>query len=106
MPDKKPSVSTVPDDSTVPSDHDSVKSKGAAGSAPPVAPALATHEGQRAESVLGDWILRFLRIRRGPKKEVYDLDAVCIWILPIASNQKVLIDPDRNPAQYMGLGKP
>ncbi|OJJ59265.1 hypothetical protein ASPSYDRAFT_178609 [Aspergillus sydowii CBS 593.65] len=83
MPDKKPSVSSYPDDSTVPSDHDSVKSKRATDSAPPLAPPLATHEGQRAESVLGDAILRFLRIRRGPKKEVYDLDAVAtqpsIW---------------------------
>lgn len=78
MPDKKPSVSSYPDDSAVPSDHDSVKSKHATDSAPPLAPPLATHEGQRAEPVLGDAILRFLRIRRGPKKEVYDLDAVSI----------------------------
>lgn len=36
---------------------------------------LATQETQRMESVLGDAILRFLRIRRRPKAE-HDLDAV------------------------------
>lgn len=80
MSDKKPTVSSFPNESAVPSDHDSVKSKNATDSAPPLAAPLATHEGQKTESVLGDAILRFLRIRRGPKKEVYDLDAVSIRI--------------------------
>ncbi|KAF9729491.1 major facilitator superfamily transporter [Paraphaeosphaeria minitans] len=44
---------------------------------------LATVETQRTESMLGDWLLRVLRIRKGPKHEVYDLDTVAtqpsIW---------------------------
>ncbi|KAK7431664.1 hypothetical protein QQZ08_001883 [Neonectria magnoliae] len=39
------------------------------------APALATQENQRMEAALGDAILRFLRIRKGPKGDEYDLDA-------------------------------
>lgn len=49
---------------------------------------LATRETERMEAVLGDAILRFLRIRKGPRGEQYDLDAVritlkvgCIWSL-------------------------
>ena len=37
---------------------------------------LAAKETQRTESALGDALLRFLRIRKGPKPEEYDLDAV------------------------------
>ncbi|KAF1358946.1 MFS general substrate transporter [Lizonia empirigonia] len=44
---------------------------------------LATAETQRMEAALGNYILRFLRIRKGPRKDVYDLDAVAtqpsIW---------------------------
>ncbi|KAH7087588.1 major facilitator superfamily transporter [Paraphoma chrysanthemicola] len=44
---------------------------------------LATTENQRMEAALGDYILRLLRIRKGPKNAVYDLDAVAtqpsIW---------------------------
>lgn len=43
---------------------------------PALAPPLATGEAQRMEAVLGDAILRFLRIRKGPKKDAFDLDAV------------------------------
>lgn len=43
---------------------------------PPTAPALASNGNERKESALGDAILRFLRIRKGPKGEKYDLDAV------------------------------
>ncbi|KAI4865708.1 major facilitator superfamily transporter [Hypoxylon rubiginosum] len=50
---------------------------------PPTPPGLATGEGQRMESVLGDAILRFLGIRKGPKGDVYDLDGIAtqpsIW---------------------------
>ncbi|KAK2038774.1 major facilitator superfamily transporter [Colletotrichum somersetense] len=50
---------------------------------PPTAPALATQETQRMEAALGDAILRFLRIRKGPKADEYDLDATAtqpsIW---------------------------
>ncbi|KAK2029024.1 hypothetical protein LX32DRAFT_693646, partial [Colletotrichum zoysiae] len=49
------------------------------GAAPPpstmTAPALATQETQRMDAALGDAILRFLRIRKGPKADEYDLDA-------------------------------
>lgn len=45
--------------------------------------ALATKEGGRMEAVLGDALLRFLRIRKGPRKEQYDPDAIAtqpsIW---------------------------
>lgn len=40
-------------------------------------PALATQETRRMEAALGDAILRFLRIRKGPKGGEYDLDGVC-----------------------------
>lgn len=43
---------------------------------PPTPIALATRETQRTEAALGDAVLRFLRIRRGPKRQEYDLDAV------------------------------
>lgn len=73
-----PSV-TVP---SSPSDHGSLKSseridvKHASDlGSPPLSP-LATQENQRMEAVLGDAILRFIGIRKGPKKDEYDLDAV------------------------------
>ncbi|KXH51841.1 major facilitator superfamily transporter [Colletotrichum salicis] len=51
--------------------------------APPTAPALATQQTQRMEAEMGDAILRFFRIRKGPKPEEYDLDAIAtqpsIW---------------------------
>lgn len=37
---------------------------------------LAAAEGARAEAALGDAVLRFLRVRKGPPK--YDLDAVSL----------------------------
>ncbi|KAH6618783.1 major facilitator superfamily transporter [Boeremia exigua] len=44
---------------------------------------LATAETQRSDAVLGDYVLRLLGIRKGPKKDIYDLDAVAtqpsIW---------------------------
>ncbi|KAJ4994466.1 major facilitator superfamily transporter [Stagonosporopsis vannaccii] len=44
---------------------------------------LATAETQRTEAVLGDYVLRFFGIRKGPKKDIYDVDAVAtqpsIW---------------------------
>ncbi|KAI8956894.1 MFS general substrate transporter [Daldinia sp. FL1419] len=76
--------------SAVTSDHDSVESKGHPDHKLPVelvtptTPAdLAPRETRRMESALGDAILRFLKIRKGPKAEQYDLDAVAtqpsIW---------------------------
>ncbi|KAH7074720.1 major facilitator superfamily transporter [Paraphoma chrysanthemicola] len=44
---------------------------------------LASTETRRMDAALGDYILRLLRIRKGPKNDVYDLDAVAtqpsIW---------------------------
>lgn len=44
---------------------------------------LATRETIRMEAAMGDAILRFLRIRKGPKGDEYDLDAIAtqpsIW---------------------------
>jgi hypothetical protein len=37
---------------------------------------LASTETRRMDAALGDYILRLLRIRKGPKNDVYDLDAV------------------------------
>lgn len=37
---------------------------------------LATAETPRMEAALGDYVLRFLRIRKGLRNDVYDLDAV------------------------------
>lgn len=38
---------------------------------------LATAETQRSEAVLGDYVLRLFGLRKGPKKDIYDVDAVC-----------------------------
>lgn len=38
---------------------------------------LATAETERMDAVLGSYILRLLRIQKGPRKDIYDLDAVC-----------------------------
>lgn len=74
--------SLAADDSASPTDRDSLKSQGRKGSKDegdlvPLAPAaLATRDTIRMEAAMGDAILRFLRIRKGPKNEEYDLDAV------------------------------
>jgi hypothetical protein len=79
MSTKQPTVSASPAESSASSDRDSLTSKRATeAAAPPLAPALASQETQRMESVLGDTILRLLRIRKGPRREQYDLDAVRI----------------------------
>ncbi|KAH6685758.1 major facilitator superfamily transporter [Plectosphaerella plurivora] len=72
-----------------PSDRDSLKSEGLidgktpADAVPPTAPALASRDTQRTEAALGDAVLRFLRIRKTPKDDRYDLDAIAtqpsIW---------------------------
>ncbi|CEL09324.1 Putative Allantoate permease [Aspergillus calidoustus] len=84
MSTKQPTVSASPAESSASSDRDSLTSKRATeAAAPPLAPALASQETQRMESVLGDTILRLLRIRKGPRREQYDLDAIAtqpsIW---------------------------
>ncbi|WDK09213.1 major facilitator superfamily transporter [Colletotrichum graminicola] len=71
-PDSKTPVAVVDDDKRPPVDV-----------TPPTTPALATQETQRMEAALGDAILRFFGIRKGPKADVYDLDAIAtqpsIW---------------------------
>lgn len=57
--------------------QDSIESKHAKVPAPPLAPALAAEGYERMESALGDGLLRLLRIRKGPRNEGFDLDAVC-----------------------------
>ena len=80
MADQKPTITPSPAES----DRDSLKSKdksddGRPGaSAPPTAPALSAQDTQRMEAALGDAILRFLRIRKGPRGDEYDLDAVSL----------------------------
>jgi hypothetical protein len=46
-------------------------------STPPTPAALATRQTERMEAVIGDAILRFLKIRKGQKGDEYDLDTVC-----------------------------
>nr|XP_036580087.1 allantoate permease [Colletotrichum truncatum]KAF6787843.1 allantoate permease [Colletotrichum truncatum] len=85
---QKPTVKSSPPGSITSSDNAGVDSKtgidkDAVHSVPPTAPALATQQTQRMEAALGDAILRFFRIRKGPKSEEYDLDAIAtqpsIW---------------------------
>ncbi|KAI1459662.1 MFS general substrate transporter [Annulohypoxylon moriforme] len=86
---QQPATTSSPARSTTPSDHDSGKShEGSEEKQPievttPTAPALATQEPQRVEGALGDAVLRFFRIRKGPKNEEFDLDAIAtqpsIW---------------------------
>jgi hypothetical protein len=81
-------VSSV-DETSSPSDRDSrqskdrVDKKDATDLHPPGPHDLATRETIRMEAAMGDAILRFLRIRKGPKGDEYDLDAVAtqpsIW---------------------------
>ncbi|KAG7405409.1 hypothetical protein Forpe1208_v014877 [Fusarium oxysporum f. sp. rapae] len=65
-----------------PSENGSLKGKSKAendgypsDSVPPTAPALAAQQGQRMEAAMGDAILRFLRIRKPRRSDIYDLDA-------------------------------
>ncbi|KAL1600106.1 hypothetical protein SLS59_006180 [Nothophoma quercina] len=83
MPDQRP-VTSPPVASSTSSDHDDRDSS----SKQPVKETatvtnLATAETQRMEAALGDYVLRFLRLRKGPRKDIYDLDAVAtqpsIW---------------------------
>ncbi|KAL5337434.1 major facilitator superfamily domain-containing protein [Aspergillus crustosus] len=76
---KEPAVSTSPAESSAPSDNGSLKRN----DTPPPPPPLADPNGQRMEGVLGDAILRLLRIRKKSREEHYDLDATAtqpsIW---------------------------
>ncbi|KAI1088023.1 MFS general substrate transporter [Rostrohypoxylon terebratum] len=89
MSSQKPTIAPSSGGSTRASDHGSRESQGEIEDKrtievnPPLAPALATQEPQRVEGALGDAVLRFLRIRKGPKNEGFDLDAIAtqpsIW---------------------------
>lgn len=76
------SASQTPDpSSTAPSNIDQQSANGSDGKVPlketnSDVPGLAAKETQRMEAAMGDAILRFLRIRKGPKPNEYDLDAV------------------------------
>ncbi|TDZ53986.1 putative transporter [Colletotrichum trifolii] len=85
---QQPAIKPSPAGSVSSSDHAGLDSKAggdkdAVDAVPPTAPALATQQTQRMEAAMGDAILRFLRIRKGPKGDVYDLDAIAtqpsIW---------------------------
>ncbi|KAI0850751.1 MFS general substrate transporter [Daldinia vernicosa] len=89
MSSQQPPTAPLGASSAATSDHDSVRSKGHLDDKLPVevtpttSAALVPRETERMESVLGDAILRFLRLRKGPKTEPYDLDAIAtqpsIW---------------------------
>ncbi|WYZ37681.1 hypothetical protein EsH8_II_001187 [Colletotrichum jinshuiense] len=90
MSSQRPIAKSSPPGSITSSDHAGAPSQSGVDDkhpiesvAPPLAPALATQENQRMEAALGDAILRFLRIRKGPKADEYDLDAIAtqpsIW---------------------------
>ncbi|KAI2466196.1 major facilitator superfamily transporter [Annulohypoxylon bovei var. microspora] len=86
---QQPTVTPLPARSITPSDHGSVMFQGGTEEKhpvviiPPTAPAVATQEPKRVEGTLGDIVLRFLRIRKTPRNEAYDLDAIAtqpsIW---------------------------
>lgn len=79
-------IQPVPSGSETPSDGISLSSKRRVDEKQPDlsardAPALASQGAQRMEGALGDAVLRFLRIRKGPKPDQYDLDAVRLDLL-------------------------
>ncbi|GAB7325112.1 hypothetical protein MBLNU13_g09198t2 [Cladosporium sp. NU13] len=85
---KPPVIAVSPADFATPTDHDSIDSKAAPGdkqvghSVKP-GPDGSVQQNQRMESVLGDAVLRFLRIRKGPKLNSHDPNAIAtqpsIW---------------------------
>lgn len=89
--------------------QESIESKHAGVSAPPLAPALAAEGYERMESALGDGLLRLLRIRKGPKNGGFDLDAVCklsrpdqliIWLTLIKTATQPSIWDSENIEEY------
>lgn len=82
MSTQRPTTDPPPAGHDTPSDHNSLNSKTASDAKGPheftssEQPGLASREGQRMEGALGDAVLRFLRIRRGPKLNAHDPDAV------------------------------
>ncbi|KAI8650312.1 hypothetical protein NCS57_01364400 [Fusarium keratoplasticum] len=84
---KQSAITPSPAESDTPSEHGSLESQkrptATYGALAPTAPALASQENQRMEGALGDAVLRFLRIRKGPKADEYDPDSIAtqpsIW---------------------------
>ncbi|KAL6355352.1 hypothetical protein LRP88_10940 [Fusarium phalaenopsidis] len=84
---KQSAITPSPAESDSPSEHGSLESQkrdtATYGALAPTAPALASQENPRMESTLGDAVLRFLRIRKGPKGDEYDPDSIAtqpsIW---------------------------
>ena len=83
-----PVISASPADFAAPTDYDSIDSKAApgdkqAGHSVKTGPDGNVQQNQRMESVLGDAVLRFLRIRKGPKLNSHDPSAIAtqpsIW---------------------------
>ncbi|SPO03708.1 related to nicotinamide mononucleotide permease [Cephalotrichum gorgonifer] len=83
-----PVAPASPAASTTTSDNAALKAQEAGDTKSPDAlnlavPTLGTQQTQRMEAALGDAVLRFLRIRKGPKPDQYDLDAIAtqpsIW---------------------------
>jgi hypothetical protein len=83
-----PIIAASPAEFATPTDHDSIDSKTTpgdkqAGHSIKAGPDTSVQQNQRMESVLGDAILRFLRIRKGPKLNAHDPNAIAtqpsIW---------------------------
>jgi hypothetical protein len=82
MPTHQPAAKVSPKSSVAASEHGSLSSKTRIDDGTPrnlshaATPALASRETESMDAALGDAILRFLRIRKGPKGKGYDLDTV------------------------------
>lgn len=82
MSTQHPAINPSSSGHNTPSEHDSENPKatryvkGPQDLVSTTEPTLASRENQRMEGALGDAILRFLRIRKGPKLDAQDLDAV------------------------------
>lgn len=110
MSSQRPIAKSSPPGSITSSDHAGAPSQSGVDDkhpiesvAPPLAPALATQENQRMEAALGDAILRFLRIRKGPKADEYDLDAVRTTVWGKCMNAVADLTKDCHSAQHLGL---
>jgi hypothetical protein len=88
MSSKPPVIATSPVDFATLTDYDSVDSKAAPGDKQArhsikTGPDGSVQQNQRMESVLGDAVLRLLRIRKGPKLNSHDPNAIAtqpsIW---------------------------
>lgn len=85
---KPPVIAASPADFVTPPDHDSIDSNAIpgdkqAGHSVKPGPDGSVQQSQRMESALGDALLRFLRIRKGPKPNSHDPYAIAtqpsIW---------------------------